>query len=641
VLGLVAFVNARLGQPSGGAETTRIGQAFYESFDSTESARALKVAAVDAESGTPMQFSVENVDGLWRIPSQFNYPAEAATRIAETTSSVLGLKREALVGRGKEEFEKFGVIDPLSDDLDDPDNAGKRLTLRDKDDEIIADYIIGKRIEPDGPSNPGDDVFDQQNLKPDYYLRRADENETFRVSLDIDLTTEFSDWIDPDLLRVDRPEVTRIAINNYAIREEGSDQFGVNRLVMDQKDKFVIDRKTAADPWTVEGMDAEKEVVQIERVNEILGVLDELKIVGVRHKFKYNDKILLTPDLKLAQLPELKDDPQKQGNAIRSLQMDLMEKGFNFGGTQQNLELVSDNGELSMGTGDGVLYRLHVGGEAEKSEKAISVGGDSEDESDTADGEPSESSDADRFLFVRVEFDESLLGPAPVAPELPVKPEQPEGYVPVMEDQSPDEEADTEGEESETEPSADESSEEDDKPERDPKFIEFEEALVEYEAAKNEYEIAMTRLDQDKEAFAEKVEAGKKQVKELNERFGDWYYVVAGDNLQTIQSQRIDVLKMKEPPAPPAGGPTGIPGVIPPSIPNLTGAPADEMMPKPEAPAAVEEESKPKEAAEEMKPEAEAKPKEAPEPPKVEQPAEKAKAEEPIGEGKKEGESEK
>ena len=142
VLGLGAFVNSALNQPRSSAETSTIGTAFYEGFTSTESARALNVAAVDPESGSPLQFSVENVDGLWRIPSQFNYPAEAAARIAETTSSVLGLERQALVGRDKDEFEKFGVIDPLAEDLDDPENAGKRLTLRDKDEEVIADYII-------------------------------------------------------------------------------------------------------------------------------------------------------------------------------------------------------------------------------------------------------------------------------------------------------------------------------------------------------------------------------------------------------------------------------------------------------------------------------------------------------------------
>ena len=73
----------------------------------------------------------------------------------------------------------------------------------------------------------------------------------------------------------------------------------------------------------------------------------------------------MTPDLKLADLPELKGDTEKQGYAIRSLQTELMEKGFNFGGSQEQLELVSDNGELSMGTSKGVLYRLYVGGDAE------------------------------------------------------------------------------------------------------------------------------------------------------------------------------------------------------------------------------------------------------------------------------------
>ena len=63
----------------------------------------------------------------------------------------MGLDKEALVGMGESEFEKFGVVDPLSDDLEDPEAAGKRITLNDENGDVLVDYILGKEIEDVGP----------------------------------------------------------------------------------------------------------------------------------------------------------------------------------------------------------------------------------------------------------------------------------------------------------------------------------------------------------------------------------------------------------------------------------------------------------------------------------------------------------
>ena len=590
VLGLAAVGNAWLSQPGTVSESDFVGKEFYPDFVTTEAARSLEVSAIDPESGTLKRFSVESDGDLWRIPTHYDYPAEAAARIAQTSASVMGLKAEAIVGMGESEFEKFGVVDPLSDDLEDPETAGKRVSFLDENGDTLVDYIIGKEIEDAVPTRR-DNEFAMQNDVKDFYIRKAEDSQTFRVSLDLDLSTKFSDWIDPDLLRINRPDVTQVSINNYKIEERGNGAFGMTQLFKDQGDQLLVSRASPTDGWDMVGLNPATEEIQTDRVNEILGVLDEMVIVGVRPKFKFEGKQLLTAELAPADIEEFKTNRDKAAAAYRSLQKDLMEKGFNLGGTQEQLELVSENGEIEFGTSKGLRYRLHVGGAAAGEDESIEIG--SKNDADTKkETEPEESSDdPSRFVYVRVTFDEALLGDRPAEPKLPELPVKPEGYKPAGEEpddkgEKPEAESKDKDEDEDEDKNADATEEpEAEKPaveERNPEFVAYEVALSAYETAKGEHEMNLTRHKQDNEAFDEKIKEGKGLVDELNQRFGDWYYVISASNLSTIQSARTDLVKPVETAAP-AGGVPGMPPGI--SIPNIPGG---QSFDSPEAKAAIQ-----------------------------------------------------
>ena len=83
---------------------------------------------------------------------------------------------------------RYGVVNPKtkSVDVEEVEGIGKRLTLRGKDDSVLVDLIIGKKVEDQDGS---------------YYVRHPDEDEVYITELDIDLSTKFTDWIDSDLLR--------------------------------------------------------------------------------------------------------------------------------------------------------------------------------------------------------------------------------------------------------------------------------------------------------------------------------------------------------------------------------------------------------------------------------------------------------
>ena len=575
--------------PTNSADFEMVGKEFYEEFTSGNMAESLEVSAVDAESGRLRRFSVEKQDGLWRIPSHYNYPAEAAVRLAQTASSFIGISRDSLEGRLVNEQERLGVLDPLEVEIEDPESAGKRITLKDADGEVVVDYIIGNEVEgAEVVLSEVERPFGaNQDLKY-YYVRRPDEKQTYKVALNIDLSTKFSDWIDPDLLRVERNEVTKISIDNYSIEEDRS----TGSLMKMQSDVINLSRESGADPWVMDSLNAETEELNESRVTDVINVLDELKIAGVRPKLKFKDHVLLTQELKLNVRPEFKEDPRGFERAMSMLQAQLDQKGFNLAGSSEKMELVSQHGQLDVGTENGVLYTLHVGKPIEGDEKEIEIGslGSSDDEKKSETEKANAEGDADtkadesktdeskdktesgepaveaknRYMMVRVSLDESLLGEKPVLPTAPKEPVKPEGYTPVEEKPKDEKEADVPDDVEKPE-GVGEEKKEDEKPARDPRFTDYDNLAREYEQEKVDYELAISRFEDQTKEYEKKVADGNELVEELNQRFGDWYYVISGDNLATLQTKREDLATKKEPPA----GGTPAAGSAAPARPNI------------------------------------------------------------------------
>ena len=140
------------------------------------------------------------------IPSHHNYPADAADQLAKTASSVIGIKRGAMVTRWASDHARYGVVDPQTDSvgIDELEGIGKRITLAGKDGTVLASYIVGKKVEGEGNW---------------YYVRHPGEDETYIADLDINLTTRFRDWVNTDLLDIAATDVLRIELNDYSFDE--------------------------------------------------------------------------------------------------------------------------------------------------------------------------------------------------------------------------------------------------------------------------------------------------------------------------------------------------------------------------------------------------------------------------------------
>jgi len=536
VMVIAAAISHFLSQPRSASDFENVGKPFFENFDSSSQATSLEVVAVDPETVQRSRFKVAKVDGLWRIPSHENYPAEASDRLATTASSIIGIERESLAGRGKTDFDRLGVVDPLSDEIEDPETVGQRITLKDEDDETLADYIIGKQVDDVSVSAVDRPFESGSNRQTYFYVRHAEEQQTYVVPLKLDLSTKFSDWIDPDLLRFDASNLNQVTVRNYLLKEQASGNPLMRQRALVKKEGDILAlTKSDSNAWELAGVEPATEEFDGAGVTEMIEVLGELQIEDVRKKLTFQGKQLLTPDLKVNEDPELMKSRDQFSRAISQLVAELEDKGFNLAGTQAQLELVSNHGEIEFGTNEGMRYTLYVGAPFEEGEAEIKVSGavdstndEPEDESDASkadgkesdqtegdtedaaepDGDNQDDDDADaksRYMLVRVVFDPSLLKDKPEEPAKPEEPKKPEGYTPppapeddadaaVADEQDKSDSSDADEKESE-EATAEDADDAEETPARSPEFEAFDVAMEQYEQAENLKALQLSRSD--------------------------------------------------------------------------------------------------------------------------------------------------
>ena len=501
-----AFSAHWLTRPAEVSGFEKVGTEFYPEFKDAGAAQALRVVGYNEDTATIPEFEVKYDKGVWRIPSRHNYPADARDRLAKTAASVIGIQREALASRRDADHERYGVLDPLDADGTKLKGRGQRITLSDAKGKALADYIIGKQVE------------DREGY---YYIRSPSEKETYLAKLQIDLSTKFADWIEPDLLKLDRDKLVEIVVDKYSIDESAGEITG--------KEISTLTRATSSDPWELDGLDEDTEEVNTDATREIVSSLDDLKIVGVRPKPQG-----ITSDLRVDR--KVVQSPLQ----LQLLTDEMAAKGFLIGSDDKDeARLYSKEGEVIAATSDGVEYVLHFGQVFTGTEQEIEIGfanetdgepGSADSEEPTAesasevDGESGETKRS-RYLFVTAHFDESQLG---AKPEEPAKPEKPEGV-----------EISEEGEEAPAE--TDEVS--------DAAVAEKPDPAADYQAALAEYERNLETYQNDLKLYEDKRAEGTTKAKELNQRFGAWYYVISAESFENLRLSRADLVKPKEKPA--------------------------------------------------------------------------------------------
>ncbi|WP_339729760.1 DUF4340 domain-containing protein [uncultured Gimesia sp.] len=583
---IAAFVTDRTSQPTELTGYENVGEEFYPDFTAPTQAKSLRVVSYNEDSATLKVFNVEFKDGLWKIPSHHDYPADAENELAETAASLVGVVRGALESRRKRDHERFGVIDPLDESNTNLKGRGQRLTLSKEGGAPLVDFIVGKQV---------------PNEQNEYFVRKVDEDSVYRTKLNVDLSSNFSDWIEPDVLKVERDRLVEIIVNKYSIDESK------RRIV--NRELSTLTRRSSTAPWELEGLNKETEKLNTSDVNQMINTLDDLKIQGIRPK-----PTGIAAELKKS--GTLRLDPLDF--------VDLQSKGFVLASDPQgNQQLVSNEGEVIAATNQGVVYSLYFGEIFTGSALDIEVGNSgkkkdekskSEEKTKAADStdakEPEKKADetaddgalkTSRYLFVTVIFDPSFIGDPP---QKPVEPQKPTGL-----------KEKTDGEKKETPKPADK-----DKKEAKPKAEEKPDPEAEYEIAMKKYQSELKTYEKQLKEYDDKVVKGNELVQQLNERFANWYYVISANSFETLRMSRKALIepieKPKEEagktgpanptsgtPAPKPASPATKPAPTPAKKPASPKADANSKPVKPaEKPAAGKTSTKPEAAKPEVKP---------------------------------------
>ncbi len=349
------------------------GEAFFPEFTDPNVATTLEVIEFDEETAAARPFKVTFNENQWTIPSHHDYPADGKERLAQTAAGVIDLKKDDFRSNNMADHEAFGVIDPLDQTVTTLKGRGKRVTIKGESDQILADLIIGNTLEGRG------------NLR---FVRLPDQKRVYVAHIDMDISTQFEDWIERALLQLTERDIQQMTLKDYSINERTG--------TINQRDVVILDREEES--WKANRMSSTQEVDST-KLNDLLKAIEELSIVGVRPK-----PTGLSQNLRRSE----GEEGMSQANLLS-----LQSKGYYF---TRDGNLVSNEGELEIRSSQGLIYTLRFGEILFGTGDAVTAGTDSsnedakekEDEKERGPGE-------NRYLFITASFDPNRF-PEPAQP---------------------------------------------------------------------------------------------------------------------------------------------------------------------------------------------------------------------------------
>lgn len=339
------------------------GALLFPDFTDPNEARTLEVVEFDKESGAAAPFKVTFTNGRWTIPSHHDYPADARERLAQAAAGLIDIHKDEFRTDNVSDHRATGVIDPLDEGAS-LEGRGKRITIRGQNDKLLADLIIGDPV-------PGRQGF--------HFVRLPGTNRVYASQMDLNISTRFQDWIDTDLMRIEKPLIDEVIIRNYSIDER--------TRAVNQRETLTLSKNDDG-RWNLNNLRSGQKLDSL-AVSDLLSALDSLSIVGVRPK----------PAGLSANLRADIDSVEIRQSDIMSLQS----KGYYF---SRDGQMLSNEGEVEVRTEQGLVYTLRFGEIVYGSGVAVSAG--------TADADANTGRE-NRYLFLSTSFDENYF-PVPRQP---------------------------------------------------------------------------------------------------------------------------------------------------------------------------------------------------------------------------------
>ncbi|MFM9059957.1 MAG: DUF4340 domain-containing protein [Planctomycetaceae bacterium] len=495
---------------------------FPELSDAGKAA-SLEIVSFDDKLATLAPFKVAQAGGVWVLPAHENYPADAKDQLAAAATELVDLRFLNVHSTSAGDHEACGVIEPDAEKIKvGMTGVGQLVEIRDAAGNRLARLIIGKEDKRPGPPLEGG-----RKLR---FVRRAGQDPVYVVEIDTSkFTTRFEDWIEKDLLKLSPWDIRRVVIDDSSCSFSIDEASGRLMISQDRRGLFDLAHDDKAAAWSVVKLEAfdkarkpkpaplgPDEELASGRLNDLKNALCDLKIIDVARK-----PAGLSGELR-AEKTFMEDLEAKRSLAQRGFY------AFDSG------DIVSSDGETVVGTKDGVEYVLRFG-------NGTTVGGVGGKPDDGPDGE-GQGEVTGRYLFVMARFNEGLLE----KPVLEPVPEAPADEAAKDEAKKKDEEDKKDEAQPDAEPAREEAAGDDGKPAgAAEELAKADEAEAKAQAAIEERRRVERENRRKQEEYDEKVKGGQKRVRELNNRFADWYYVVSDAEYAKIHLDRAELVQKK------------------------------------------------------------------------------------------------
>ncbi len=491
-LGSVVALGAYVTKPqvvrdSGGENEPPPGEPLFKNFKDPSVATSLEIKQFDEALAKVTPFIVSKQGGVWTLPSHGNYPADAESQLKAVAETFADLKILGVAAKDNKEHDLYGVNDPDKADVG-TKGVGTLIAMQDDKGNDLLRMIVGKEVA--GATNQR-------------FVRKPSEDWVYVTTIDMSkLPTEFEKWIEKDLLKLSTFDVNRVVLKDYLILPTNRGAALQHRMDA----TLSYDSARSPDQWKLEDMQIYRQGGQ--PVPSTLGSLEEL------NKQKLDDLRNALGDLKIVDVTR---KPAGLGNSLKIAPdklpsedaVQLQQYGF-FPNQRSDgaLDIYGANGELVVDTKDGVEYVLRFGNiKSQVSSPATTKKTDNDKKGKSSTDDEVK---VNRYLFVVAQLAPSILTPPVPEPE-PAGPEQPKE------------------EKKDADAKAGEQKADDKAATIDPQQAERERIRKENERKRNEYN------DRRKKA--------ETRVKELNDRFADWYYVVSEDVYKKLRLTRSDIAK--------------------------------------------------------------------------------------------------
>jgi len=379
VMGGLAYVSRPA--PSVTAPEEEVNQPLFPEFTDPLQAESMQITRYDSDRGQIRRFEVSNTQDGWQIASKGGYPANATEHMTQAANSLVDLRVLRIVSESPGQHAEYGVIEPNANAISAADDGvGQMVTIEGTNDEMLANLIVGAA-----------DKEDPQL----HYVRVPGRDRIYLVRLDPTVfSTEFSDWINKDLLQINPFDVASLRFQNHTMQPVNNGLTVFPQLDAtvafnaERSDWSLVSLKEAEPGNPTQLTDAELpsgEKLNTTKLDEIRNSLDDLTIVDVYRK------------------PEQLAEALKSGDGLKGIREEdiptLYANGF-FLYTrpgESEKQLIGLTGELVIETQDAIRYRLLFGKEV--------LGGE-------------DKTQKQQYLFVQTELVDEML-PPPMLQEVP------------------------------------------------------------------------------------------------------------------------------------------------------------------------------------------------------------------------------